>query len=52
MLRSTLKDKLCYQQHGLLNIHEATGLLDLDKSQRHKFISHISFFSPKTTGLA
>ena len=25
----------------LLNIYEATGLLDLDKSRRHKFITHI-----------
>ena len=25
----------------LLNIHEATGLLDLDKPKRHYFITHI-----------
>ena len=36
----------------LLNINEATGLLDQDKSQRHWFITHIYFFSTKTTGLA
>ena len=34
------------------NIHEATELLDLEKPQRHLFITHIYFFSTKTAGLA
>ena len=31
----------------LLNVHEATSPLDLDKPQYHKFMTHIYFFSTK-----
>ena len=59
MLRSTLKDnfgiskmKVYLAKCFLLNMNKAPSLLDLDKPQQPKFVTHFFFFSAKTTCLA
>ena len=44
--------KVYLEKPSLLNIHEATSLLDLDKPQRHYLLHIFNFFPTKTIGLS